>query len=448
MKNRELSNDVIVSLRGIINKVNLLYEDVVPDVNVYMCKGRTASGKIRLSVVVGLHDIMGNLDRARYSLTLPEDIPVKEAKNQCKLIEQGLSHLLKQRFDTYYYHDFLDELEKFVSEKRGKIRDNTVDGYETRMKKIQQYFGKYRYAVESITSKEIAEFVDWMESNGKCAGSGMSYHYIKDVHGLLYGFFKSQIRNQVISVNPCENTVLNKAKSNNVKETTVRWLNIDEYNRLMDWLEKYSQDYSCPFGKLYDMIRLAIYSGMRKEEILALQWDVVDFKGGHFEICRTRTRGKEIYDFDDVKTPASHRNYPITPDIEGLLIELKKKAVEECNNSKYVFSWSREDINLTDEDNIGKPYSPDYIVKIMKKMVDRYKKETGEDISGFTFHKLRHSCASILFDKGWSLEEVQQWLGHDDSEVTKKIYIHKQEKWKDSKAKTLDFLWKKHNWAT
>ena len=40
------------------------------------------------------------------------------------------------------------------------------------------------------------------------------------------------------------------------------------------------------------------------------------------------------------------------------------------------------------------------------------------------FHDLRHSTASILFDKGWDLEAVKSWLRHADIETTSNIYLH------------------------
>lgn len=39
-------------------------------------------------------------------------------------------------------------------------------------------------------------------------------------------------------------------------------------------------------------------------------------------------------------------------------------------------------------------------------------------------HDLRHSCASILFDKGYSLEDVKNWLRHSDIETASNIYLH------------------------
>ena len=48
-----------------------------------------------------------------------------------------------------------------------------------------------------------------------------------------------------------------------------------------------------------------------------------------------------------------------------------------------------------------------------------------DDITvGMRFHDLRHSTASILFDKGWDLESVKSWLRHADIETTSNIYLH------------------------
>lgn len=40
------------------------------------------------------------------------------------------------------------------------------------------------------------------------------------------------------------------------------------------------------------------------------------------------------------------------------------------------------------------------------------------------FHDLRHSCASRLHDKGWSLKQIQGWLRHSDIKTTGNIYVH------------------------
>lgn len=46
------------------------------------------------------------------------------------------------------------------------------------------------------------------------------------------------------------------------------------------------------------------------------------------------------------------------------------------------------------------------------------------NIPKMRFHDLRHSTASVLFDKGWDLESVKSWLRHADIETTSNIYLH------------------------
>ena len=41
-----------------------------------------------------------------------------------------------------------------------------------------------------------------------------------------------------------------------------------------------------------------------------------------------------------------------------------------------------------------------------------------------SLHKLRHSCASMLINKGWDIKKLQYWLGHADTQTTLNIYAH------------------------
>ncbi|MCI6421926.1 MAG: tyrosine-type recombinase/integrase, partial [Blautia sp.] len=80
---------------------------------------------------------------------------------------------------------------------------------------------------------------------------------------------------------------------------------------------------------------------------------------------------------------------------------------EYINAEGYVFTW---------ED--GRTYNPDYISKLFSKAT----KEFGRP--EITLHKLRHSCASILINKGWDIKKLQYWLGHTDTQTTLNIYAH------------------------
>ena len=50
--------------------------------------------------------------------------------------------------------------------------------------------------------------------------------------------------------------------------------------------------------------------------------------------------------------------------------------------------------------------------------------EVSSEFPHIRFHELRHSCASILIAMGWTLKDVQEWLGHSDIQMTANIYFH------------------------
>ncbi len=88
-------------------------------------------------------------------------------------------------------------------------------------------------------------------------------------------------------------------------------------------------------------------------------------------------------------------------------LEDKKFFGKEYQESDYVFRWDD-----------GHTYDPDYISKQFKKAMTAFNRPE------ITLHKLRHTCASILIDRGWDIKKVQYWLGHTDVKTTLKIYAH------------------------
>ena len=61
---------------------------------------------------------------------------------------------------------------------------------------------------------------------------------------------------------------------------------------------------------------------------------------------------------------------------------------------------------------------PDFITKSFQKHLVK------SGLPKMRFHDLRHSTASILFDRGLELENVKNWLRHSDIETTSNIYLH------------------------
>ena len=122
----------------------------------------------------------------------------------------------------------------------------------------------------------------------------------------------------------------------------------------------------------------------------------------------------EVVAKDKTKNASSRRTFPLTP--EALEIFKAAKCQEEQNRiafgreyqeNSYVFKWPDRH-----------PYSPDYISHRFNDLLKKH------GLPHIRFHELRHSCASILISMGWTLKDVQEWLGHSDIQMTANIYSH------------------------
>lgn len=132
----------------------------------------------------------------------------------------------------------------------------------------------------------------------------------------------------------------------------------------------------------------------------------------------------EVVEKDQTKTSSSYRSYPLTEDVKIILLDLKEKEnkdrefFENCYlENNYIFKW---------ED--GKPYEPNYITDKFQKLLKQ------NNLPHIRFHDLRHSCASLLIANGFSLKDIQEWLGHSDIQTTANVYAHLDVKRKNNIA--------------
>ena len=90
------------------------------------------------------------------------------------------------------------------------------------------------------------------------------------------------------------------------------------------------------------------------------------------------------------------------------------------NKNDYVFKWPD-----------GTPFRPDYVTRHFRVLL----KKNG--LPHIRFHELRHSCASMLLNEGFSLKDVQEYMGHADIRMTADLYGHLDVARKDSLARNL-----------
>ena len=102
---------------------------------------------------------------------------------------------------------------------------------------------------------------------------------------------------------------------------------------------------------------------------------------------------------------------------------------------KFKRSYSKEWLDYIMVDELGGLILPDYITSAFSNLL----KANG--LRHIRFHDLRHTCASLLLNKGKqngvTLKDIQVWLGHSDFSTTANIYSHLDA---NSKISSLDTL--------
>lgn len=159
-------------------------------------------------------------------------------------------------------------------------------------------------------------------------------------------------------------------------------------------------------------------TGCRLGEVLGVRWHALDFERGTVHISHQLDRQGS---YVELKTKRSRRTLELPPSLVAKLRE-HKAASSHADDHDYAFC-SRDGRGF-DHRNIGG--------RVLKRAVkaaglDALERD-GEVLKAApTFHSLRHSHGSALIASGWDIEEVSRRLGHGDTAITHRTYIHAYE---------------------
>jgi integrase len=166
---------------------------------------------------------------------------------------------------------------------------------------------------------------------------------------------------------------------------------------------------------LYIPVMLAVTTGMRRGEILALRWSEVDLERGTLAVTQTLEKSRRGgLRFKSPKTKKSRRSISLGPiTIEAL--RRHRAAQAElflrlgCGRDRSTLVCARPD---------GTPINPNTLTSGFASLVRR------TDIPAVTFHGLRHTHATHLFQAGVHPKIAQERLGHSTIAVTLDLYSH------------------------
>jgi integrase len=323
--------------------------------------------------------------------------------------------LLKQALQDYY-----DRLREFEKSGKTTAKDNqtnsnaigkgmtlntwfnywveTFKKQEVKESTYIQYIEIYnRYAAKSIGNKKVVEvsasdIQTFINDIPAYSALKKTRQIFRDLFDLLYkqGYIKS---------NPMTLVVLPKRNKDDAPDEDDNdgneiLLHKDEI-ALLDYLSVDSKSKKQK-NKYYYPVKFIIYSGLRKGEMLGLQWKHIDFKNDTIKVTQQwNYNSKKI---TSVKSKAGNRTIPLLKKAKEALLELSNLKIHSAED--YIFL----------NDCIG-----------ITQRLAHYTKVLGFQINP---HLLRHTFASRCYAAGLDPIAIRDLMGHETVDTTLNVYTH------------------------
>lgn len=297
---------------------------------------------------------------------------------------------------------FADYIRTWLDGVRRKVDEVTYQGYEIlALRQVIPWFEEKDVKLVDVTLELLQQYVDDKASHGRKDGKGgLSPRSLRLHKNVLYQTLTEAVKAGLLPSNPCQYVVLPKGVRYESSFYTA-----DQLNRFFEeiWDEP-----------LYPLLKVTTIYGLRRSEVLGLKWDSIDFERRTVTIRHTVSKVTKAVEKDKTKNASSYRSFPLVPEAEAIFRAMQAAEKEnhhllkrEYTVNDYVFKWPD-----------GRPYSPDYITQKFPALLKAH------GMPHIRFHELRHGCASLLINAGFTLKDVQEWMGHADIKMTANIYGH------------------------
>lgn len=262
-------------------------------------------------------------------------------------------------------------------------KESTTDLYDRMIEsRFQQFMNK---EARNITPKEVENLIFSLKA------TGLSHLTINKTIQLLRAIYNYAIDSEILSKNP----VLKKYRLPEEKKD-FEVLDEEQIQQFLDCAQKRNL-------KTYAMMATFLKTGIRRGELLALEWSDIDFKNQIIKV------NKQIYRNKKVPTKNNkHRTLDMPTNLIEILQEYKK---EQQVLSKIVFC------NLE-----GGYINPAVLERhYFRATLKAFNNESPQEVK-IRLHDLRHTYATYLLSKGVPIKYVQEKLGHSSAKMTLDVY--------------------------
>ena len=276
------------------------------------------------------------------------------------------------------------------------IRVATADRYHLM---VEQYtiprIGNIK--LTKLTAHDLQKLYKELMENGRIdrksghGNPGLSSTTVHGIHMTLHNALDRAVKEKLILSNPTENCIIPK-----IEKQEMKILHPDHISSYLNATER---------RNALPMFYLELVSGLRKGELVALQWSDLDEANCTISVSKQASWDTEHQlILSRPKTGNSIREVSIPQDA----VELLKQEHTKHPDNPWMFPSGRT----------GEMYHPDSVVTLHKRIL----KDAG--LEHIRFHDLRHTFATLALQNGVDVKTVSSMLGHYDAGFTLRTYTH------------------------
>jgi integrase len=341
------------------------------------------------AVTIGYHPVTGNPQRKSgtcktqkeaIDLAVATSVKAKQGELQPAGRDTSLSAFLTEWLDTYV---------------RPHKQPMTTSYYE-RMIRIHIVPTLGNVKLRKLTPMMVQTLIN-TKSKPQTDGSVLSSETVRGIIATLRSALTQAFKNGAVAENVVKRVTLPK-----MERKDPQYLQPAEVSKLLNEAKEHP---------LSGIISLTVLTGLRFGEASGLTWDDIDFETRTIRVDRQLQRIDGKLQLKSLKTSRSRRKLYMSEAaktvLEGIRLDQALKLKQGQNTMRLVFLNS-----------VGNPLDAKYVDSRLKELMIR------AGLKPMSFHKLRHTAASLLLAGGSPLSVVRDQLGHSQITLTANIYGH------------------------
>ena len=307
--------------------------------------------------------------------------------------------------------------EKWLLMKSGNVRVTTLNDYTYKVKK---------FIIEPLGHKYMADVTPDDVKVTILLASKKSESIYRSVQMLYKSIFESAEESNVIDKSPCEKLSAKGGTPQKKKEA----LTDSQAKRLLEAIKGLPP---------YVFVMIGLYAGLRREEILGLQWDCVhlDCPTPYLSVQRAwHIENNRPVILSELKTSAARRDIPLPPQLVECLLEAKASSTSEyviansdgkpLSGTQFKRVWKYIEPRTVKERTYTRYSKGEKKVHTVTPVLGQKAAHNGNVVYSLDFpvtpHQLRHTYITNLIYKSVDPKTVQYLAGHENSKITMDIY--------------------------